>query len=201
MLSHDALSVIRVSDGEKGALDYCEAHRSKDLLKCFDPGFRARFGVEGITCGEIYRRIYDAYNRCTHFSPTLGFFKPIYDLTPYFDLNRKVLVDEMHQYFFSFNMRRELMQQAGHVLVINRDPQIVENLRSIPGLEKVTFDWLCLNSWEEAENVMEHAIKIGARLVLMSAALGSKYIGPRIAEANNSVVLDLGQAVEIWHHV
>lgn len=203
LIRRHPLSVIRVSDGEKRAMDYTEGKKPGEKLLCCDEGFRRAFGVEGITCGEINNRIHRAALGCTHFAPTLGFFNPPYNLTPYFahllsSFDRPKLVCEMFQYHWSWKMRKTLMELAGDVLIINRDNNVFVNLRAaLP--PTVKLHRISLDNWREAEDVLQEAAGRWPRLTLMSAALGSKYIGPALATMTNSVVLDIGQAANVWH--
>lgn len=190
-----SLSVIRVSDGEKAALDYCTTHGRDDLLLCLDAGFRQRFGCEGITCGEIQDRIESAARNCLYFSPSFGFFNPIYDLLPYFDMTNNRIVEGLFQYEWSRKMKVAIFKAAGHVTIINRNSVTANAMGAGTG---VKISWVELADWRGAEAAKQRAIEIGAPLVLMSAALASKYIGPEIAKANKSVVLDIGQAADVW---
>lgn len=203
LMRRHPLSVIRVSDGEKRALDYAEGKQPDDLMLCCDEGFRKAFGVEGITCGMLNHRIHTAATRCTHFAPTLGFFNESYDLTPYFaylmnTFDRPQFVCEMFQYHWSLKMRKTLMELAGDVLIINRDPVVLDNMKQMMGTS-ARVSQVHLNNWDGAEEALGEAIARNPRLTLMSAALGSKYIGPYLANMTNSVVLDIGQAANVWH--
>lgn len=194
LLSRKALSIVRVSDGERAALNYIRTHQPEAPLLCLDSGFRKRFGCDGISCGELYRRLVTASEECTYFSPTLGFFKEPYNLLPYF-FRKGPFVDELYQYTWSAEMRRALMSAASRITVLNREYREEKTAAACPGAK---FTHIYLSNWTDAERAKEEAIAAKSPLVLMSAGLASKYIGPRIAAATGSVVLDIGQAWEVW---
>lgn len=205
LMAGKALSLIRVSDGEKRALDYAGpiikngGNPNKPLL-CCDEGFRKKFGVEGITVGRIWSRIYLAANTCTHFAPTLSFWNPAYDLTPHFSfagVQRPQFVDEMFQYHWSLKQKKIIMALARRIVVINRDPAIITRVGTMaPSNTKVMG--VHIDNWREAGWATKATLDFEPDLVLMSAALGSKWIGPEIARKRNCVVLDIGQAADVW---
>lgn len=205
LMTKRVLSLVRVSDGEKRALDYAgpivqnNGDPSAPLL-CCDEGFRKKFGVEGITVGRIWGRIHVAANTCTHFAPTLSFWNPPYDLTPYFPFeggDRPQFVDEMFQYHWNLKQKRTIMALARRIVVINRDPAIIARVGTLaPSNTKVMG--VHLDNWTESDWAMKSTLEHEPDLVLMSAALGSKYIGPSIAKRGGCVVLDIGQAADCW---
>lgn len=196
LLRRGELSVIRVSDGEKAAIEYAQKWPREAPLLCLDKGFRERFGCEGISCGEILDRIRSAASNCTYFSPSFGFFNPAYDLLPYFNTWDKKIVEGMYQYEWSLQMKKALFAAAGHVCVINRDSTVADKMRNV--VTGVRVSYVSLSNWREAPRAWEQAVGIKAPLTLMSAALASKYIGPQLASATQSVVLDIGQAADVW---
>jgi hypothetical protein len=202
LLRRDSLSVIRVSDGEKAALDYCEGRVTSEPMLCCDEGFRARFGVQGMDCRTCVDRIYSAAEECSHFAPCLGFHDLRYALLPYFRhpiyySEGPVLCSELYQYQWSLRMRIALTRAAHRVVVINRDPAVAANI-SIMRYPNLATYHVPLTNWDGAEQAMEAAIYHKPDLVLMSAALGSKFIGPKISRACSAVVLDIGQAADVW---
>lgn len=207
LLQKTPLSVIRVSDGEKIALAYCEEQSRKGNpdapFLALNEGFRKQFGVEGITCSSLWDRIHRAVDNCSHFAPTLEFWNPLYDTTPLFmhNIGQRYggYVDEMFQYHWSFTKRKTLLDMARRVVVINRDEQVAHRLKRMIGDDKNKIMHVHLDNWDGANKAMESTLWWEPDLVLMSAALGSKWIGPEISHKRNCVVLDLGQAADVWH--
>lgn len=191
-----ALSTIRASNPEKLALDYISQNSDDSVLLCGDEQFRQKLGIGGITCGVAKQRIMEAASQCTYFSPLFDFYNPQYDLTRYFPFHPTHL-DQMYQYKLSYDQRKSLLELSGDVLILNRDSTVINNLsKQFPGIH---IRALPIDNWTQAESILQLAISSKPRLTLVSAGLGSKAIGPALAKATSSVVLDIGQAADGWH--
>lgn len=191
-------SITRMSDGEERILSYCKRLPHKALMRQFEEEWRVRFGVEGITCGEMETRLSLAAVNCTLFSPDGSeefFLKHFHQRTPFAEI-----------YFPHRWTRAErvaMLQEAGHVLVINRDHAVAERIRNSPHNPGCHTSWLSLSDWRESESVIERATTMCRTnkipLVFCSCGPASKYIVGEIARHANTVALDMGSgAPHFW---
>lgn len=187
---HTPLSIVRMSDGEEKILSYCKAHRPDAPMHQFNDTWRRKYGVEGITCGAMRQRLESAAKECTYFAPDGG--------EEFFDAHFPERLPFAEIYFphrWSRLAKRELLDFAGCVTVVNTDRMVMERMHAGSG---AAISWVPLTSWREQDAVAQRCIDDISRLVLVSAGPASKCIIPRIAAQGNKVVLDIGSAAPHW---
>lgn len=199
LVCKDALSVVRMADGEKILHDYCRG--KGELLPIMDEKWKKQYGIEGIENEELLRRLDIAAKDCTYFAPSVsGIQRPDFNLYNIFP-GRKHYADNFFADAWSETMKIQLFNVAHHVLFIHYNTCTADamQIRAKWGLNvKVTY--LKLTNWRETEDVIERAKSIDAPLVLFSAGPAGKYIGPKIATTGNipKVTLDIGHAADHW---
>ncbi len=181
-------SVIRMNDGEKAILEYCKRQPPSTICRRYDEGWCARFGVTGITCAEIERRLLLAATTCTYFGSGCG----IHHLLPPLDN----YTNPMYTYEWERAWKSELFAAAGTILAINRDASKIEEMRD-PRFTKARIFHMSINDWRQSDTVMEAADTTDIRLILLSGGPPSKYLAPALAKKNR-VVLDIGQGADAW---
>ena len=205
LIAREALSVVRMGDGERHLMKACmeakQAGEGGDIVSYHSLEWRERMGCEGISMGELERRLEIAANTCTHFAPSLsGIQLQHFCLYSLFDA-RPRYIDNFFCNAWTEEMKIRLFRQAGHVLFIHRSLSAADAMQSRAKYAldvKVTY--LHLSDWRQSESVIEAASKINAPLVLFSAGPASKYIGPEISVGGKfpKVTLDIGNAAESW---
>jgi hypothetical protein len=198
-----ALSVVRMGDGEHRLWEQ-SAHggNSATVLSPDGPGWLANMGMEGMTNGELRKRMEASARECTYFAPSIsGITDPgywCYDIGP----SRKQYVDGFFVNDWTEEMKADLFKQAGHVLLIHKNAHLADSMQlRVQANLGVKVSWVPLTDWREAEGVMRKAGLIGAPLVLFSGGPACKFIGPRIAANSRlepKVVLDLGNTANSW---
>lgn len=204
--THQSLSIVRMSDGEAGILDYCLKHRPEELMTCWvtkeDPTWNDRYGVAGITCGEIQKRLTRAAIDCTYFAgdgwmPRCGCFLKFFPLRG----PRGPLMNIGYHRQWTLGMKKELLGCAQKVIVINRDSKIADVIGN-PAFTTATVKWISLSNWQESERVIEEATRPELEaypLVLASLGPGSKYVVSEIAKrCPGKVALDIGSGAPKW---
>ena len=189
------LSVVRMSDGEEKILSYCKRMLQTMPVLQFEKEWRVRFGIDGITCGEMRRRLEYAATKCTYFAPDGGdgFF------TRHFPI-REPLAEIYYPSRWTRTQRAAILKAAGtSVLVVNRDPQIAYNIENSPfnryGVRAISID---LPDWQASRAAIYSCSKHTSPLVFVSGGPANKYIIPEIAE-QGKVVLDMGSgAKHFW---
>lgn len=201
--SKEALSVVRIGDGEKFLFDLVKDDMySRDIV--VRPGHEKwldNLGVTGITQRELYRRLWFASTECDYFAPSVsGLYLDGFNLYDTFP-SRDIYVDNFFVNDWVEEMKAVIFRQAGHVLLIHNNANTADSmqLRAQANLQcKVTY--LPLSHWSQAESVIAQAGEINAPLVLFSGGPAAKYIGPIISRGGHipKVVLDLGNAADHW---
>lgn len=200
LLTHKPLSVVRMGDGERTLLAECldVSTRADDYVHAYDSAWHARMGVAGITHAELYKRIIEAGNTCSHFAPSVsGLVQGSYDLFDYFN-HREQYVDNFFVNIWDNEHKAELFKTAGEVLFIHRNRGTADAMQiNAKRHFGVKVRYLELSNWDQSDSVIEAACADSARMVLFAGGPASKYISPRIA-ASNKVVLDIGNTTDFW---
>lgn len=201
LLQKDALSVVRMGDGEKLLLDMCEDLPLEDAARDVnDPDWMGRLGCLGIDKTELYERIRSAANECDWFAPSIsGIIREDFDLYGRFPA-RERYVDNFFVNSWTDEMRINLYKTAGHILFIHRNPRSFDALRIRAGSIGVEASYIQMENWQQSEEIVKKAADIDAPLVLFSAGPASKYIGHRISRGGRigKVTLDLGNSSDHW---
>lgn len=201
ILSKEALSVVRMGDGEKSLMDKCEGILPAGTDRNIDdPDWLKTLGCTGIHLNDLYNRLRQAANQCTWFAPSIsGIARKEYNLYDRFD-PRDRYVDNFFVNAWTDEMKINLYKAAGHVLFIHRNPMSFAALKTRSEKIGVKASYICLDNWMESEDVIAQAAKIDAPLVLFSAGPASKYIGHLIANGGSitKVTLDLGNSSDQW---
>lgn len=205
LASRTPLSVVRMGDGELSLLKACQPRlavgRGSEVIgeQHRDEEWRTRLGFDGITYADVYRRITEAGNDCSHFAPSVsGLTMPDFELFQYFKPRNQYL-DNFFVNIWQTQYKVDLYKEAGNILFIHRSRGAADALQ-IRCKEKlgVRVSYLELNNWRQTEDVIQQAIaNTDARLVLFAGGPASKYLSPRIA-ASNKVVLDIGNTTDQW---
>ena len=200
LINHKPLSVVRMGDGEHTLLS--EITNSDDLdshLTSYDDAWHQRMGTAGITRLELYKRMMEAGNTCSHFAPSVsGLVLGSFDLFDFF-APRDHYVDNFFVNIWSDEQKVELFKTAQSVLFIHRNRATADAMQKrAKQYLGVRVRYLELSNWEQTDAVIADAVAdTEARLVLFAGGPASKYLSPRIA-ASNKVVLDLGNSTDQW---
>lgn len=192
------LSIVRMSDGEEKIFAYSKSHPDTAPMLQFSEEWRKRFGIDGISCGEMYGRLSAAARECTYFAPDGGeefFLKHFPARLPFAEI-----------YFphrWTRKQRVRLLQLAGTIAVVNRDLEIANRIACgqyspLTSFQRLNTFFGYLPDWRASEACIKALATDSAPLVLVSAGPASKYIIPRIAQ-QGKVVLDMGSgAPHFW---
>jgi len=203
LASRTPLSVVRMGDGEREILEECKWKRElgygSNVVSIRDEEWRTRLGFDGITYDEVYRRIIEAGDTCSHFAPSVsGLAMPDFDLFDYFQ-PRAQYVDNFFVNIWQTNYQVDLYKAAGNILFIHRSRGAADALQiRCKNKLGVKVSYLELSRWQQTDDVIAQAVaNTEARLVLFAGGPASKYLSPRIA-ASNKVVLDVGNTTDHW---
>lgn len=202
LLQKEALSIVRMGDGEKLLMDLCEGlpmgGAGRDVN---DDDWMGRLGCLGIDRTELYDRICRAAEECTYFAPSIsGIIRPDFSLYGRFYGYRTRYVDNFFVNSWTEEMKINLYKTAGHILFIHRNPDSFDALQIRAAKFGVKASYLKMDSWRDAENVIEQAAVIEAPLVLFSSGPAGKWIGARISTGGSipKVTLDLGNSSDLF---
>lgn len=203
LANRQSLSTVRMGDGERKLLDACVKAamegRNDTIVTDYDEAWRARMGIEGITYGELYKRIRRAGTECSHFCPNIsGITQDNYSVYDFFD-DRRMYVDNFWVNIWTQQAQAELYKAAGRVLFIHRNPNTYNALAKRAKEQLgVQVDFIQMENWTQSQNVMNRALGNPSPLVLFAGGPASKYISPDIAAHTKKVVLDIGNSVDQW---
>jgi hypothetical protein len=202
LVRRKGLSTVRMGDGERVLLKSCiqayEQGYDGDLVQDYDDAWRERMGVVGITYRELYSRIQEAGNTCSHFCPSVsGLTMGGYDLFDMFE-ERQSYVDNFFVNIWDLERKVSLYKEAGSILFIHRNRATADAIqkRALQYLG-VKVRYLELSNWTQSQDVIKAAQSDDAPLVLFAGGPASKYISPRIAESSK-VVIDIGNTTDHW---
>lgn len=189
-----SLSVVRMSDGEEKILTYCKEHPAAAPMLQFTDTWRNKYGVDGITCGDMWARLDRAATDSTFFAPDGGeefFLKHFTARFPFAEI-----------YFphrWTRKQRQEILTVARRVLVINANPIVAQRIKdSFVCPTDIAVSFIGLSNWRQSKDVIRRASEDDAPLVFVSGGPASKYIIPEIAK-QGKVVLDMGSgAPHFW---
>jgi hypothetical protein len=200
--SDEPLSTVRMADGEHILMDWCRKAEDKNAIvkptNQLDQAWLDKFGVAGITYGELESRLLFAAEKATYFCASIsGITMNHYNV--YNFSKREKYVDNFFNYAWSEEYKRGLMKKAGHVLLIHHNPEVYYTLRSNAEKIGVKISYIQMSNWRDAERVIGQAEVSDAKLVIYSAGPAGKIIAPQIAEGKfKKVVLDVGSAMQRW---
>lgn len=185
------LSVVRMADGEDEIILYCKARAPEDLMEIYIETWRTRLGVQGITCGEMWRRLDYAATQTLLFSPD----GERWYMRAHWPMREK-LIEIYYPYRTPVAVKRRWFQIAGHVLIINGYQKYVDMIRkNLP--EGVKLSHISIRNWRETDRVIAEAAKNDAPLVLFSAGPAGKCIARPLSD-QGKVVLDVGDGMGSW---
>lgn len=200
-----SLSTVRMADGEHILMDWCrKAEDRKEIVKPnnqLDKAWLEKFGVSGITYGELSDRLVYASNAATYFCAsisgiTMGHYN-VYDFS-----KRDRYVDNFFNYGWSEEYKLGLCKKAGHVLLIHHSRAVYDSLKVNAEKIGVKVSYIQMSNWRDTERVVTQANNMDAKLVLYSAGPAGKIIAPQIADPISGgvkkVVLDVGSAIQRW---
>jgi hypothetical protein len=185
-----AFSIVRMSDGETQILDYCETHNVAEKMMRFPDHWNRRYGTVDITCGEIQRRLLQAAEQCTYLAQDGWIPYCISNVRRF--IHRQPFIWPNFPRVWTPEQKQAMFALADGMLIINRDGRVATDVAG-----GVPFDFIELDSWQQADDVVKAASANAAQLVLVSAGPASKHICPAIA-AQGKVVLDVGSSAECW---
>lgn len=199
LVNRKPLSVVRMGDGEHTLITEVLNNYDLDVpLTSYDEAWHKRMGTHGLTRRELYRRLMEAGNQCTHFAPSVsGLVLNCFDLFGYF-YERDHYVDNFFVNIWSDEHKIALYKEAGSILFIHRNRATADAIQKrCKQYLGVRLRYLELSNWDQSDSIIEQARADDAPLVLFAGGPASKYISPRIA-AQNKVVLDLGNSTDQW---
>jgi hypothetical protein len=183
-------SIVRMSDGETQILDYCDTHRGDEPMLRFPDHWNRRYGVLGITCGEIKHRLIRAAEECTYLAEDAWIPYCINNVRRF--IHRQPFIWPNFPRVWTPEQKWQMFSLANRILIINREERVAEAVAK--GKE---YDFIELGDWTQSERAIATARNSAAPLVLVSAGPASKYIVPEIAK-QAKVVLDIGSSAECW---
>lgn len=199
IMRKQSLSVVRMGDGEKRILEADPAQPFTEFNSTHDE-WNTRLGIAEMPVGDLQKNIIEAGNTCTHFAPSIsGISMPKYFLYDFFQ-PRDRYFDNFFVNDWTKDMIRMLFEASGGVFIIHREYQkIIQNFQANYSFTKeVTFDGCTKDNWTDNQAAIEAASESSAQLILFSAGPGGKIIGPRIAQAENKIVIDVGNTLLPW---
>jgi hypothetical protein len=203
VLTKKPLSCVRMGDGERVYMNAAIACPDLDAPVGshggWDQEWRQRMGIDGISYGELYGRIQEAGNNCSHFGPSVsGLTQQAFDLFLLFN-ERDFYIDNFFVNIWDLQAKVDLFKAAQSILFIHRSRGAADALQNrAKNFLGVKVRYLELSKWEQSEAVIADAISDNeSRLVLFAGGPASKYISPRIAESNK-VVIDIGNTTDQW---
>lgn len=191
--TREPLSVVRMSDGEMRLIEYCLRMPSNHRVREFTEEWRARFGIEGIECGQLRERLSAAAKGCTYFAPDggEGFFLKHFAARPPF-------AEIYFPHRWTRKQRINLLKKANAVIVVHGDPKVAARIRESEFNPDATVHHVPLSDWYGSEQAINACAHYTTKLVLVSGGPASKYIIPRIAQ-QGKVALDMGSgAPHFW---
>ena len=200
LINHKPLSVVRMGDGEHTLIN--EILDNVDLSapsEAYDEAWHKRMGTYGISRLDLYNRLMEAGNTCSHFAPSVsGLALDCFNLFGYFE-PRDHYVDNFFVNIWSVEQQIKLYQEAQSIIFIHRNRATADAIQKrCKQYLGVKLRYLELSSWEQTDSVIADAVSdTEARLVLFAGGPASKYLSPRIA-TSNKVVLDLGNSTDQW---
>lgn len=203
LVSKKNLSIVRMADGEHILMDWCRNNNSNDIVKPtkqLDENWIEKFGITGITYGELAARLYYAAEKCTYFAASLsGIIMNNYNVYDF--SKREKYVDNFYTYGWSEEYKIGLYKKAGHVLFIhNSNANFLTLKKRANDFFGVNVSYIKMSNWADAESVIQQANEIDAPLTIFSAGPAGKIIGPRISKEGNipKVTLDIGSGMNRW---
>lgn len=197
----EPLSVVRMADGENIIMNWCKQNEANKVVTPtaqLDAAWIKKFGLEGITYGELQKRLIVAANECKYFAASLsGIIIPNYNVDQF--SNRAIFADNFFTYAWTEEYKKALYKMAHYTLVIHHSEELCYEIRTnVKKSVDAEVMYLKLNNWTECEDVIKTATMFQPNLVLFSAGPAGKYIGPRIAAKCSCVTLDIGSGMERW---
>ncbi len=199
LLKQESLSIVRMGDGERRILGADPTVPFLDFESAGD-NWNKRLGIDSEPTDQLQQAILEAGNTCTYFAPSISgisyeqyFLHRLFKPRPhYFD---NFFVNDWSQ-----EMIQRLFEASNGVYIIHRDyQQIIQNFQAHYHFNKdIAFDGCAKDSWQDNKDAVEAATHSQAQLVLFSAGPGGKIIGPKIAQAKNKIVLDIGNTLLPW---
>ncbi|VVB55101.1 Uncharacterised protein [uncultured archaeon] len=202
--SNQALSCIRMADGEKMLMEQVSKQKFNEVLtppEGYGQDWMKTYGVEGITAGELKMRLTIAATQCSHFAPSItGIHDPKYNVYKLWT-EREFFVDNFWMEAWTREQKTDLFKQAGHVLLIHRNASTADSMQlRVQANLGVKVHYIPLNNWRQCPEVIEKAHENKASLVLFSGGPAGKYIGPQIATEGirPKIVLDVGHGADLF---
>ena len=191
----ESLSVVRVADGERILLDATKTKNPRELVDTFNDTWLERYGLSGISYGELKQRILRAGNECNYLAPSIsGIQNEIYNLYDYFN-PREEYVDNFFVNLWTNEMKQKLYDIAGDILLIHGNIKLADIFQK--RLPYSRLDYIKLNNWSQTEDVIKESSSSKASMVIFSGGAAGKYIGPQISKSGK-VVIDVGNTMEAW---
>ncbi|BAG41707.1 hypothetical protein [Ralstonia phage phiRSL1] len=204
LINNRSLSVARMGDGERQLMESCadasKRWRAADsMVSDYDEAWRKRMGIEGITYGELHRRLLSAGNDSDYFAPNIsGITQPYYSVHDLFR-PREQYVDNFFVNVWTQQAQAELYKTAGSLIFLHASRGLADALqircRDVLGVRVHYFE---LNNWRQLDEAVEHIIGLDAPLVLYSGGPALKCLGADVTRYSNKVVLDIGNAADYW---
>ena len=197
IMRKEKMSLIRMGDGERHMLTATD-ETIFVMLEARHPGWRKRLGVKDLPLDAIKELILDAGNSCTYFAPSVsGISFSRYNLYDFF-APRPYYIDNFFVNDWTKGMIQSLLDASDGVFVLHSDyKKIIQNFQDNYGT-KIRFDGFQKNNWKDNERAIEAAMKSDAQLIFFSAGPAGKVIGPKIASAENKIVIDVGNTLLPW---
>ena len=197
LMKQEALSVVRMADGERLLFNYC---LGGTLPPSMGTDWMERYGLTGISKEHLLDRLILAAATCTYFAPSVSGIHlanyNVYDMFPH----RERYIDNFFSYAWAEDYKIQLFQTAKRVLFIHANPRTAKAMTERAKKIGVEVTYLQMSKWTQAEEVCEKGKMIDAPLVLHSSGPASKWIGAEIAKGGNirKVSLDVGSAADRW---
>jgi len=160
----------------------------------FEESWNKRMGVDGISYGELKRRMQVAVDLTDYYAPSItGLVNPKFDLMQFFNHSR--LVDNFFVNAWTTEQKMQLIDECHDVLIIHSNTAIADEFQK--RLTRFRASFIKLTSWQQADDVVEEGKKSSARLVLFSGGPAAKFIGPLLA-VDGKIAIDVGNAMDFW---
>lgn len=184
-------SVIRLSDGERGIIDYALTNKRSWFMT--DNWFK-RYGLLGADLKRVGEDLLWAGNNADYTACTIsGVFWSEFDVQQYFQ-NLPRYIDQFYPQLWLATDRVGHVLRQSKVLVLHREHHMLVPV--IKDRYKCDVTGLCLDSHKDHTWLTDEVKASDAGLVLVSGGASGKPFVVRLAQYTGKVVLDIGESLK-----
>ena len=190
-------SVIRMSDGERAAINVAEG--GDTIAEFRNEAWLNRYGLMGANMKEVGANLLKAGKEADFLACSIsGLYLAPYRTWPFFK-DRTCFCDQFYPQLWSAMERigSVFAVSRGGIIVLHRSADVLAN--RLHDKYRVYAFGMHLNSWKDHAGILRDIAKRPEGLVLVSGGASGKWLCVQIAKATGKVVLDIGEAMEtVW---